>query len=43
MQLPPGSFRIRAAGEQFELLVEIPLRQGQADLVIDYSWMEELK
>jgi hypothetical protein len=43
MQLPAGSFRIRAAGEEFELLVEIPLRQGRADLVIDYSWMEEDK
>jgi hypothetical protein len=43
IQLPPGSFRIRAAGEEFELLVEIPIRQGKAELAIDYSWTEETK
>ena len=38
LRLPPGSFRIRAAGAEFELLVEIPLRGGAAELTLDYSW-----
>lgn len=41
IHLPPASFRIRAAGAKSELLVEIPIRQGQASLVIDYAWLPE--
>ncbi len=41
IHLPPASFRIRAAGAQRELLVEIPIRQGQGSLVIDYAWLPE--
>ncbi len=34
---------IRPAGEQRELLVEIPIRNGGAELVIDYTWRETAK
>ncbi len=41
MHLSPASFWIRAAGTEHELLVEIPMQNGQAELVIDYAWPEE--
>jgi len=40
LRLPPGSFRIRAVGEEQELLVEIPIRGGAAELTLDYTWEE---
>jgi mono/diheme cytochrome c family protein len=40
MRLPSGSFRIRAAAQERELLVAIPLQQGKAQLVIDYRYQE---
>jgi len=40
LRLPPGSFRIRTVGEEHELLVEIPLRDGAAELTLDYTWEE---
>jgi len=40
IHLPSSSFLIRGAGSERELLVEIPIRQGQAILVIDYFWLE---
>ncbi len=43
MALPPSSYRIRAAGQERELLVEIQIRQGSAQLVIDYRWLEDSK
>ena len=43
MILPPASYRIRAVGVEQELLVEIPVRQGSAQLVIDYRLLEEAK
>ncbi len=43
IHLPPSSFRIRGVGAERELLVEIPIRQGHADLVIDYAWLGESK
>lgn len=43
LRLPPDSFRVRAAGDQHELLVAIPLRVGTTDFVIDYEWKEEDK
>ncbi|MDA1259974.1 MAG: hypothetical protein O3A20_05075, partial [Planctomycetota bacterium] len=41
IHLPASSFQIRGAGAERELLVEIPIQQGHADLVIDYAWSEE--
>lgn len=41
LRLPDGSFRIRAVGEQRELLVRIALVQGRAELTIDYEWLPE--
>ncbi len=43
LRLPPSSFRIRPADDQQELLVEIAIRQGRAELAIDYAWREELR
>ena len=43
MTLPPGSYRIRAAEQERELLVEIQIHQESAKLVIDYRWVEETK
>ena len=43
LRLLPASFRIRAAGDERELLVEIPIRQGRAELIVDYRWTEEGK
>ncbi len=43
MMLPPASYRIRAAGQERELLVEVQVRQGSAQLSIDYRWLEESK
>jgi len=43
VHLPPDSYRVRAAGAEFELLVEIPIQSGKAQLVIDYAWLEESK
>lgn len=40
VRLPAGSFRIRTAGAQRELLVEIPIRGGSAELTLDYAWEE---
>jgi hypothetical protein len=40
LRVPQRSFRIRAAGAEFELLVEIPLRGGAAELTLDYLWEE---
>ncbi|MEQ1894156.1 MAG: hypothetical protein ABL998_16565, partial [Planctomycetota bacterium] len=40
LRLPSGSFRIRAVGEEQELLVEIPLQGGAAELTLDYTWEE---
>lgn len=40
MRLPSGSFRIRAAAKEQELIVSVPLQQGKAQLVIDYSYQE---
>lgn len=41
IHLPPDSYRIRAAGAERELLIEIPIRQGQTTLVIDYAWLQD--
>ena len=40
IRLPSGSFRIRAAAKEQELLVTIPLREGKAQLVLDYVSQE---
>ncbi|MEO6596813.1 MAG: hypothetical protein ABIP94_18860, partial [Planctomycetota bacterium] len=40
LRVPQGSWRIRQAGEQHELLVTIPIQHGHAELVLDYSWRE---
>ncbi|HEX5051746.1 MAG TPA: hypothetical protein VFZ65_08245, partial [Planctomycetota bacterium] len=40
LRLPAGSWRIRPAGEQQELLVEIRVGPGSAELVLEYGWRE---
>lgn len=40
MRLPSGAFRIRAAAKERELIVTIPLKQGAAQLVVDYRFQE---
>ena len=40
IRLPSGSFRIRAAAKEQELLVTIPLHEGKAQLVLDYVSQE---
>lgn len=43
LRLPAGSYTIRTVGEQRELVVEIAIAKGRADLVIEYLWREEPK
>lgn len=38
LRLGSAVFRIREVGELRELLVAIPLREGHAELVLDYQW-----
>ena len=43
LQVPVGSFRIVAAGDQRELRVMLPSGPGAVALVLDYAWQEAPK
>ena len=43
LRMPAAKFRIRPAGEQREVLFEVAIRGGRAELVIEYLWQEQSK
>jgi mono/diheme cytochrome c family protein len=43
IQVAPATFHIRPAGAELELLIEVPIQQGTATLVIEYAWREQTK
>ena len=43
LRLPPGSYHIRAAAKDRELVVEIPIVGGSASLVVEYVFEEKAR